>query len=374
MRFAHLSDTHLGYRQFNLDEREEDFYNAFQEAVESMVEEKVDFVIHSGDLFDEPRPHMKSLLKVREALEKLESEDIPVISIAGNHDLLMRRGAVPPQRVFSSLTLLTPGDPYYEVGDLLIAGLPYFSKIHRGAIKDMLEKFSRKAEGYKKSILLLHQGIDKYFGLEYELKIEDLPPNFDYYALGHIHKRIVDQLPWGGKLAYPGSTEIWRSDEVEEYRNRGKGFFVVEAGDFKVEERDLVGIRPFLDFQVGEKTEIEKILNKVEEYKKKPVVKIETNNEDFSTMYRKINSELRENVLYLDIKRRLNRNSENEEIKAEKVDLSTLISENFEGDSEEKDFCMKIYDIITKSGPEAGISAAEDFFKQWRAQDDNWSS
>ena len=30
MRVAHMSDTHLGYRQYNLDEREKDFYDVFE--------------------------------------------------------------------------------------------------------------------------------------------------------------------------------------------------------------------------------------------------------------------------------------------------------------------------------------------------------
>ena len=56
MKFAHLADTHLGYRQFGLIEREKDFYEVFEKITDKIIEEKVDFVIHSGDLFDNSRP------------------------------------------------------------------------------------------------------------------------------------------------------------------------------------------------------------------------------------------------------------------------------------------------------------------------------
>ena len=45
MKFAHLADTHLGYRQFGLLEREKDFYEVFDKIIDKIIEEKVDFVL-----------------------------------------------------------------------------------------------------------------------------------------------------------------------------------------------------------------------------------------------------------------------------------------------------------------------------------------
>ncbi|MEM2850046.1 MAG: metallophosphoesterase, partial [Candidatus Bathyarchaeia archaeon] len=61
LRVAHVSDTHLGRRQYNLDERENDIYDVFNEIVERILEERVDVFIHSGDLFDSPTPPIKAL-------------------------------------------------------------------------------------------------------------------------------------------------------------------------------------------------------------------------------------------------------------------------------------------------------------------------
>ena len=45
MKFAHISDTHLGQRQYHLSIREQDIYDALKQAVKKSIEEKVDFVI-----------------------------------------------------------------------------------------------------------------------------------------------------------------------------------------------------------------------------------------------------------------------------------------------------------------------------------------
>ena len=38
MKFAHLADTHLGYRQFGLYEREKDFYEVFEKIISPIVQ------------------------------------------------------------------------------------------------------------------------------------------------------------------------------------------------------------------------------------------------------------------------------------------------------------------------------------------------
>ena len=44
-KIAHLADTHLGYRQYGLLEREEDFYDAFNKIIDDIIEK--DFFIKS---------------------------------------------------------------------------------------------------------------------------------------------------------------------------------------------------------------------------------------------------------------------------------------------------------------------------------------
>ena len=73
VRIAHLADTHLGLKQYNLDEREKDIYDSLEEVGNKILEERADIVIHSGDLFDSPRPTPQAYLAFKRFLEKLTS-------------------------------------------------------------------------------------------------------------------------------------------------------------------------------------------------------------------------------------------------------------------------------------------------------------
>ena len=223
MKFAHLADTHLGYRQFGLIEREKDFYEVFEKVIDKIIEEKVDFVIHSGDLFETARPSPIALLTFQKGLLKLKGAGIPMYAIAGNHDIVMRNDSIPPQVIFKKLGLkvISPINTTYMHGDIFIAGLPFYPSSQVKNLKSKLADLSKKAAKHEKSILVLHQGIDKYFGQNYELEIGDLPDNFNYYALGHIHNYINDNFG-NGKLVYPGSSEIWKTNELKDYKENGK--------------------------------------------------------------------------------------------------------------------------------------------------------
>ena len=54
--FVHAADLHLGYSQYGLEARREDFDTSFQELVDKTIELKPDFMIIAGDLFHQAHP------------------------------------------------------------------------------------------------------------------------------------------------------------------------------------------------------------------------------------------------------------------------------------------------------------------------------
>jgi len=297
MQFAHIADTHLGYRQYGLTERENDFFEVFDQAINELVQERPDFVIHSGDLFEYSRPPTRALLTAQKGILRLKEERIPIYAIAGNHDVVMRRNALPPQILYKDfgLKLISPKKPFYSEGDVFIGGAPYASKYHSKQLIERLQSIEKSSLDYKKRILVLHQGIDRYMPYEYEIKIGDVPQSFNYCAFGHIHERVVDDFG-EGKLAYPGSTEIWRSNELEGYKKNGKGFYLVDvSGDLpEIQNIDLELPREFIKEIIPYnrlEEEISQLKNHVASLAKKPLVNItvEGGNLSRSDLYETLN-------------------------------------------------------------------------------------
>lgn len=281
MLIGHISDTHLGFRQYNLEEREEDFYRVYNELVEKLIEEHIDLVVHSGDLFESPRPPTKALLVVQSSVLKLREKGIAFYAIPGGHDQFKRRG-LPPHALFERLGMkvLTHRKPYdvFKKGnqEVFVAGFQHVPKHLKGALLALLSQLSSEASKYKKKVLVLHQSIKEFFPIDYELSLAELPDNFNYYALGHIHKRIVKEFG-RGLLAYSGSTEAWNRKEYQDYVKEGKGAYIVDlSGDEPlIHKLDVSSVRPHFieEIQVNKLNyQLRKLASQIKEFEVKPIV------------------------------------------------------------------------------------------------------
>ena len=373
MKFAHLADNHLGYRQYNLPERETDFYDNFSEVIDKILEERVDFVVHSGDLFESPKPPIKALLTALDGFARLRSGGVEVYAIPGNHDISMRRDALPPQLLFGSLIKVIGRhrNPFYVHNGVFIAGVPYCSRFYTNVLKESLRRLSAEADKHKKSILLLHQGLDKYmpFDGSYELKIGELPLNFDYYALGHVHKRIIQDYSQG-KLVYPGSTEIWRASECEDYKRDGKGFYVVDLGGDEpdIQAVNLEGVRPFIrdSFNVSELDDrIEAIKNDIHLCGKKPILSLSISGKSYDTsvVHNRVNSAFSDMVLYL--KSTYVTEDEVADVSvSRKFDIPCLIRESLKKkDPRSADFAVDLFLRLSSDNLDEARQIADEFYR-----------
>lgn len=255
MRLVHLSDTHLGFSAYNktdpatgLNQREVDVYSAFKQIIDYILETKPNLVIHSGDLFDSIRPSNRAIREAFRQLVRLSAAKIPTVIIAGNHSTPRQKVTGSIFQLFEYLDYIHPVfDGEYktlEIGDCKIHAIPH--AYNEEMFKQNFEKLKADKK-FKYNILVTHAtviGVIAFSGGEFkELSIPTsvLSKDFDYIALGHIHKFI----PVTENAYYAGSPERLGFGEAG-YK---KGFLDVELGSLKVKHietkaRDMIDVEP----------------------------------------------------------------------------------------------------------------------------------
>jgi DNA repair exonuclease SbcCD nuclease subunit len=264
--FVHVADLHLGYSQYGLETRREDFERVFQELVDKAVELKPDFMIIAGDLFHQARPSNVTLEKTIRNFSRLKEAGIPVLTVDGSHDSA-------PNAITG--TILNPLDsagliyhlPRHEgacwriPNCCYVYGVPNFRTRHKTeeCLPVFMEQNKPTTDSSLFNIFVLHMAVDlpsvKPPYMEAEVSPELIPEGFDYYAAGHVHKTYVGEFK-GGLLVYSGCVE---TVDYEEAGNR-KGFYYVKVNEkgvaspefielesprkFIILEQDFTGLSP----------------------------------------------------------------------------------------------------------------------------------
>lgn len=231
--FIHTADLHLDSPFKGISHLPEPLFakvrestfKAFERLIDYAIEKKVDFVLVVGDLFDEENQSLKAQLHVRDQFQKLEDHGIEVFLSFGNHDYL--KGNPYPIQYGSNVHVF-PGEevtyfPFHKEGETL-AHIYGFSYVN-GQVKDNKSKAYRiENREVPFHIATLHgslygsQGHDPYA----PFRLEDLlQETFDYWALGHIHKR--EELSYEPPIIYPGNIQGRHRKETGE-----KGCYYVE--------------------------------------------------------------------------------------------------------------------------------------------------
>ncbi len=244
-RFLHMADCHLGYRQYNLRERYNDFGRAFHHVIDVAIAEKVDFVILAGDLFHKRAIDALTLNQAISALERLRNAHIPCLAVQGNHEhayfddfigwmefLNLRQYIVLLDAEYQEgkPTLLPyerrKGSYFDPVPGLRVHGLRYLGA---GTAKGVAAYSEALAElpstGVEYSIFITHAGVEGEVDQMSGLSMREwscLRDHADYVALGHIHKPYTRD-EW---IYNPGSLETCASVEVA-WKERG--YYLVEV-------------------------------------------------------------------------------------------------------------------------------------------------
>ena len=287
MLFSHIADTHLGLVQYGSEERAQDVYDTFNQAIDTSIKDHVDFVIFAGDIFHVPNPNGTAIVQMGNGLKRLKQNKIDSFFILGEHDISRIR-TTPIPYVYHNLEFskyIGQGNPI-EYKGILLAG---FDKIRKAEMSQYEEKFAeidRNAQNHSgHKILVLHQGVTEFNKFAGEIQSTDLPKNFTYYAMGHLHDNDIKQFSHlSGPVAYPGSTESTTSEGIKETK---KGFFEVDiSGEeakpnwIKLDTRPQFSFKT--DYQELSKT-IDEISEKIVNFGKKPIIEVKIQGEKIET-------------------------------------------------------------------------------------------
>ncbi len=252
--FVHAADLHLGYAQYGLETRRQDFDDAFKELVDRTIKLKPDFLIIAGDLFHQARPSNHTLENTIRSFKRLKDAGIPVLTVDGSHDSA-------PNTITS--TILYPLDSAGLIIHLprhqgacwskqdccYVYGIPTYHNRHK--TKEALPKFMEEnpptPQAGIANIFVFHGALNlpSVKGpFEAEILPEELPGGFCYYAAGHVHERYLGKFK-DGILVYSGCTETVSYSEAK----YPKGFYHVivdEKGQVQPELIELSSPRRFV--------------------------------------------------------------------------------------------------------------------------------
>lgn len=212
MKFIHLSDLHIGKKLKGQSLIEDQKY-VFDQLYKIIDENKVDCVLISGDIYDVSNPSIEAIHLFEELLIQFEKRKLKVFIIAGNHDSVDRlsfganffkNSDIYISKNFDGkMDCVVVEDDYGPINIYLLPFIRY-SKVNNlfdnklkddnEAIKAIIETTNINKQ--ERNIILSHQFITGATTCESEELTVGTSSNvsrewyddFDYVALGHIHK------------------------------------------------------------------------------------------------------------------------------------------------------------------------------------------
>lgn len=269
MKIIHTADLHLGkmLHERSLLDLQEEMLNALIHAVQ---EHNAKAVLLAGDIYDRSLPSKEAVDLLSHFLTTLCLEEkVQVVMISGNHDSPERLGYAADLLAGMGLHIgvLSKDITKIQLEDVDIYALPYVDKrglsaLHKKEFKSLEEamRFHLKSlsiDPHRYNLLMTHHYVRGERPLE-ESESErplflgatenlsaGLFTDFDYLALGHLH-RAQEIAP---HMRYPGAPQKYSKSEA----NRSPSYLLLDTNTQEVKDyplrlsKDLVVLRGLFD-------------------------------------------------------------------------------------------------------------------------------
>ncbi len=275
MRFAHTGDLHIGKRLYEhslLSDQEQ----MLEQMLEVLIREAVDALIIAGDIYDKPTPRAEAVRLFDDFVYKVSKQGIRLFVISGNHDsmerisfgsrIMQQEGVYFQENFEQRAQKIALQDAY---GPVYIYMVPFMRPVYmnmdsyENAFAAILEQ--SEIDYTQRNVLVAHQFVtgtrkgeagdmqelDKRGLLPVRSESEsihvggldnisyELVRQFDYVALGHLHRR---QCIGETHIRYAGSPFPYSFSEG----NDSKSIEIVdicEKGNVEIHSAALAAMR-----------------------------------------------------------------------------------------------------------------------------------
>ncbi|HAK1572610.1 TPA: exonuclease SbcCD subunit D [Listeria monocytogenes] len=249
IQFLHMADLHLDSPFIGLSTLPQPLFSAIQESTFQSLErittvaikEAVDFVLIAGDIYDSEDQSVRAQARFAKEMKRLEAANIPVFMIHGNHDFIEKHKeklALPSNvHVFSEQVEVMS----YKTVTGVSVNIYGFSYNERHIRSSRVDEY--KIQGDADFHIALLHGSEVSSSEEHDVyapfRVQEISKKgFDYWALGHIHKRQL--LAESPSIYYPGNIQGRNRKESGE---KGSSIITLSEASTTI---DFIGTSPII--------------------------------------------------------------------------------------------------------------------------------
>ncbi|EKB3203532.1 exonuclease SbcCD subunit D [Listeria monocytogenes] len=249
IQFLHMADLHLDSPFIGLSTLPQPLFSAIQESTFQSLErittvaikEAVDFVLIAGDIYDSEDQSVRAQSRFSKEMKRLEVANIPVFMIHGNHDFIEKHKeklTLPSNvHVFSEQVEVMS----HKTATGVSVNIYGFSYNERHIRSSRVDKY--KIQGNADFHIALLHGSEVSSSEEHDVyapfRVQEISKKgFDYWALGHIHKRQL--LAESPSIYYPGNIQGRNRKESGE---KGASIITLSEASTTI---DFIGTSPII--------------------------------------------------------------------------------------------------------------------------------
>ena len=216
MKFVHIADMHFDIPFTTLNKKELgntrrlEQRKIFKNIIEYIKENKIEYFFIAGDLYEHEYIRQSTIEYINELFQQIPETKIYITP--GNHDPLLKNSYYNNFKWNYNVHIFGPKLEKIEEKNICIYGYGFDDFYKENNELNEIKEIDKN----KINILITHSNLDglKNNELEYNpISNKELKQlQFDYVALGHIHKKICNE-----NIVYPGSPISLGFDEQGEH-------------------------------------------------------------------------------------------------------------------------------------------------------------